>query len=856
MKNLTYAVTILFLFGLHSATTTLSQTLPLVGNPPVGGVDRYNETIPTPDKIIGHMIGGKHTRPHLIVEYFNHVATLSDRVVFGEHGSTYDGRPLVHAIVTSPHNQTRLGEIRDSNLRLSNEPGSVADTDISNMPAVIWMGYGVHGNEASSFEAAMLLLYHLAAGEGPGIENLLNDLVIIIIPSLNPDGHSRHVNWVNSQRGAVPVTDPQHREHNEPWPGGRTNYYWFDLNRDWFPVQHPESRGRIRLYNEWRPQLVTDYHEFGSNATYFFQPGISSRYNPHIPSHTIGLLKEVGEYHAAALDEKGVLYYTRETFDDFYIGKGSTYPMVTGAIGILFEQASPRALIRETQRGLLTFDSAIMNQYTTSLSTLEACFNLRENLLKNQRDFYREADEYAQRTGVRAYIVDLESDRTRGQLLIDILLQHRIEVYELAQPVRDDQRTFNPGSAIVIPTGQPEARLIFSAFERRTEFQDSLFYDISSWTLPLAFNIPYVEYRRNPQQLIGESIRTIEPDGGVLQGGRAHYAYILEWNRYYAPRALYRLQKNNVQTSVATQPFTVPGERGVKEFKRGSIVIPVTQQNITEIDLFNLIQRIVEKEHVNVYAARSSRTVEGPDLGSPAIRVLDKPVVAVLAGPGTSSSEVGEVWHLLSERMRIPVALLDCDAVDTADLRKYNTLVMVNGRYTALSDTGRNRIVTWVEEGGTLITTKNATRIMAEKGLLDLKINESDIDYGDVPYEDVMSAVGAHRIGGAIFEIRIDTTHPIAFGYNDKIPVFRNHETFLEIPGNPGESIAVYTDSPLLSGYISGARLEELKNTAAIAAQRVGRGRVIAFADNPNFRAFWFGTNGLFLNALFFGGII
>jgi hypothetical protein len=855
MKYLVPFVTRIFITGLLATTAVYPQTLPMVHDPIAPGITGYNITIPEPDAVLGYRIGEKHTYHHLIAEYFQRVADRSDRVVFGEHGRTYDGNRLIHGVVTSPDNHARIEEIKRMNRMLSESPASVPESQLTGMPSVVWMGYGVHGNEASSYEAALLLLYHLAAGEGAELENLLKDLVILIIPSLNPDGHNRHAHWVNTNRGSVPTADPHHREHNEPWPGGRTNYYWFDLNRDWFPLQHPESQGRMELYNTWRPQMVTDFHEFGSNATYFFQPGISSRYNPHIPEGSITLLKEVGEYHAAALDERGVLYYTRESFDDFYIGKGSTYPMVTGAIGILFEQAAARALMRETSRGELSFGFTILNQFTTSLSTLRACYQLREELLKNHRSFYLDSTEYARRKGVRAFIIDTDTDPARAQELLRILRQHRVRINELAQTVRHDGKIFEPDKAVVISTEQPEARLIFAALETRTEFEDSLFYDISTWTLPLAFNLPYAKYRQNPARLLGKEITSRQRNDNKVHGGVSSYAYIFEWNRYYASRALYRLQKNNVQTMVAMRSFSVRINTEIREFGRGTIIIPVSHQQITADMLHDLIKEVTENDEIPVYALQSSRTVDGPDLGSPSNRLLQKPEVAVLSGPGVSSSEVGEVWHLLNKRMQMPVTLLNVDAVQSADLRRYTTIIMVQGNYNTLSGQGADRIKEWIQDGGTLITTKNATRLIIQQGLLEIELIENDIASDDLPYDEVWSARGANIIGGAIFKARIDNTHPVGFGYGESVPLFRNHTVFYKNTGTSGTTVAMYTDNPLLSGYISNRRLAELTNTAAIFAQRYRQGRIIAFADNPNFRAFWYGTNGLFLNAIFFGGM-
>lgn len=611
----------------------------------------------------------------------------------------------------------------------------------------------------------------------------------------------------------------------------------------------------MELYNAWRPQMVTDFHEFGSNATYFFQPGISSRYNPHIPGGTITLLNEVGEYHAEALDERGVLYYTRESFDDFYIGKGSTYPMVTGAVGILFEQAASRALIRETTRGELSFGFTILNQFTTSLSTLRACYELREELLKNHRSFYLESNNYARDKGIRAFIIDTGKDPARAQEFLRLLRQHRIRIHALSKTVRYEGETFEPGNAVVIPTEQPEARLILAALETRTEFEDSLFYDISTWTLPLAFNLDYAEYRQNPAGLLGNEIDSLQNNTGTIYGGAASYAYVFGWNRYYAPRALYRLQNHNVHTLAATRPFSVRSDTQIKEFARGSIIVPVSQPGISTDVLHDLIREIAEIDHIPVYAVQSSRTIDGPDLGSPANRVLQKPAVAILSGPAVSSSEVGEVWHLLNERMHMPVTLLNVDAVQGADLQRYNTIIMVHGNYNTLSDQSADKIKEWVQNGGTLITTRNATRLVVQQGLLDIEIIENDITPNYVRYDEMWSSRGADFIGGAIFRTNLDNTHPVAFGYDETVPFFRNHTVFYKNTGSSAMTVAGYSNDPLLSGYISDRRLAELKNTTAIVAQRYRQGRIIGFANNPNFRAFWFGTNGLFMNAIFFGGI-
>lgn len=885
-----YFLTFFLAFGLICALVpgpVRGQDLPFAMEVRVPGTLSYDPAIPRPESVIGHVVGDTHTRSHLVADYYRAVADASDRVVVSRHGATYEGRHLYHAVVTSPANQARLEEIRLANHRLSDAPGAVSDAMIETMPVVVHMGYGVHGNEASTSEAAMLVLYHLAAGSGPAVDDLLDRAVIIMDPNYNPDGRDRFVNWVNANRGRVATRDGQDREHAEPWPGGRTNHYWFDLNRDWLVAQHPSSQGRVGLFHHWRAQVLTDFHEMGSNATYFFQPGIPSRNNPNTPERTFELTAALAEHHAEWLDRHGALYYSRETFDDFFYGKGSTFPDVNGAIGILFEQASSRALDRMTNDGVLTYPYTIRNQFATSMSTLAGSLALRTELLAHQRDFYASAPEAARRNPVKAYVLDLGGTRTRTQALLQMLLRHRIRVYELARTVQADrtlpagrtagsgERTYRAGEAVIIPMDQPQTRLIKASMEQVTTFTDSLFYDVSAWTLPLAMGVPSGELRSYSDDLAGAEITEAAFDGGELIGGHGSYAYLMEWDRYFAPRALYRILDAGLRPRLARQPFSAtvggpggsggPGETGgsggaattERTFDRGTIIIPVAQRDaastVTAAQVRALIDRVVAEDHVIVHGTNTGLTPSGGDLGGPTSPVLVKPEIALLSGPGTRAYEVGETWHLLNERFGIPVSLVDADGFSDLDLDRYTTLVMVTGSYD-LDTEDVNRLMEWVRDGGVLIAWKNAARWLIGQELIDEGLRSARPDTVAIPYELVSSTRGAQRIGGAIFAAAFDTSHPLAFGYGEQAPLFRNHEIFFEPSATPGATVARYTSSPLLAGYISPKRQEELADSAALIARRQGAGAVVLFADNPNFRAFWYGTNGLFLNAVFFGG--
>jgi hypothetical protein len=850
--------TVLAALALAVAIPLAAQELPLDLPVEVAGVTGYSEAIPTPEAVIHHRIGTRHTRPAQLVDYFRAVAAVSDRVTLGDHGITHQGRPLVHAIVTTPENHRRLEEIRRQNSRLSDDPSSVSDAEIAGMPTIAYMGYSVHGNEASGSEAAVLLLYYLAAGDGPAVREVLENTVVIIDPSLNPDGRARFVDWVNDNRGRVATTDPQDREHNAPWPGGRTNHYHFDLNRDWLPAAHPESRGRLELFHAWRPQLHTDYHEMGGDATYFFQPGEPSRDNPNTPQSTIDLTGEVAEYHARALDRIGALYYAREQFDDFYYGKGSTYPDVNGAIGILFEQASSRALRAETVFGELTYPFTVRNQFLTSLSTLEAAVEMRERLLRHQRDFYAGASRFARSVPTAAYVWSTDHDRTSAQRLAELLQKHRIRVHELARAVQVDGRRYEPGRAFVVPVDQPQARLIEGMMERRFEFEDSLFYDVSSWTMPLAYGLDYGEVRgRTAAGIVGAEIGPVTLDGGGMIGGQSPYAYVMSWDRYYAPRALYRILDAGIRPLLSMHPFEAEVAGEGRRFERGAIVIPVTQRDaattLTADDVHRLVDRLALEDHVVFHAVGTGLTPVGFDLGTRSAPILSRPSVALLSGSGTHSNQVGEAWHLLNERMGIPVSLLDVDRVGSADLGRYDVILMA-GYNSGLGNRGEEALHQWVRDGGTVITTGTSVGWAARTDWVGVAAADAPEDTATVvPYADVRDRAGAHAIGGAIFEAVLDTTHPLAFGYGERVPLFRNHRTFLTSEAGRGTLVGRYSDRPLLSGYISQPNLEALAGTPAVVAHREGRGRVIVFADNPTFRAFWDGSNRMLLNAVLFG---
>jgi hypothetical protein len=813
----------------------------------------YNTAIPTPKSVIGHEVGEWHISHDRLVNYMYAVAAASNRVSIVETGRTFEARPLLLLTITSPQNLQRIEEIRQQHVQLT-DPNRSGNLDIKNMPAVVYIGFSIHGNEPSGSNASLAALYHLAAAQGPEIEKLLDEVVILFDPSFNPDGLQRFSSWVNSRKSQQISPDSYDTEHNEPWPGGRSNHYWFDLNRDWLVAQLPESQARAVSFHKWKPNILTDHHEMGTNSTFFFQPGVPSRNHPLTPKKNFELTQKIGEFHAKALDKMGSLYYTQEGFDDFYYGKGSTFPDVQGAIGILFEQASSRGHAQNSEHGLLTFPFTVRNQFATVLSTLEAAKSMREELLAYQRDFFKNNINEASKDPVKAYVFGSSLDKYRSYHLAEIIARHDIDVHKLGSSQNINGKRYESEGSYVVPLNQKQYRLIKSMFEKRTQFEDSLFYDISSWTMPLAFALDYEEVRTLPNNLLGEKFDVSKKPSGKIVGGKSDYAYVFENYGYYAPRALYRLLSKGIRLSVADAEFYHPDGR---KFPRGSILIPMgTQEKDPEVVEY-LIRQIALEDGIDIYAFNSGLDYKGVSLGSPSFSSLREPKIALLVGDGVGSNDAGEIWHLLDTRYNIPVSLVPTDVFNRANYARYNTIIMSTGSYNSLSDAARERLKTWVQNGGVIIGLKSALNWLNSSGLGKFEMKREEQKEGPSkikPYADISNTFGAQQLGGAIFEIEVDLTHPLFYGYyNNRMPVFKSGNLYMEKSKNQFGNPAVFTANPLLSGYISKPNLEKLKNASMVGSSSLGQGRVIGFTENLTFRAFWYGSNKMLMNAIFFG---
>lgn len=818
---------------------------------------QYNPSIPKPKDIIYHEPGEWHVTHDRLVNYMKAIAAAApDRVKLELMGLSYESRPQVLLLITSPKNHQRLEEIRQQHVQLT-DPARSGSLNVDNMPIVVYIGHSIHGNEPSGANAALVSAYYLAAAQGKQIEELLENTVILFDPSFNPDGLQRFSTWVNQHKSKNLVTDPNSREFNEVWPGGRFNHYWFDLNRDWLPAVHVESQHRLKWFHAWKPNILTDHHEQGSNASFFFQPGVPARVNPLTPEKNQELTAKLGKYHAAYLDRIGSLYFTKENYDDFYYGKGSTYPDVQGCIGILFEQGSSRGHAQQTVNGILRFPFTIRNQFVTTLSTLEGAKALRKEFLEYQRDFYKKAVAEAATAPVRGYVFGDAADKIKPALFAEMLRRHQIEVFELNSNLQADGYQFEKGNAYVVPANQPQYRLIHGIFDKTLTYKDSLFYDITAWTMPLAFGLPYAELNaaKFTTSLSGNRIDQVQFPTGAVNGGKSNYAYLFEWDAFYAPRALYELQSEGVLTKVATNTFEINTATGSRKFDYGTIAIPVGLQNQDAEKLFQLVRKVAERNSLQVYAVSTGGVSSGSDLGSSRMVGLSKPAIALLTGPGVNATDAGEVWHLLDQRFNIPVTHLEINLFNRTELSKYNTLIMVGGTY---GDLNKEKLKSWVQGGGTLIVTEEAVEWATQNGLTNITFKKAKSDTTrTAPYVEREFREGAQRMSGAIFRAQADLTHPLAYGYNQpNVDMFKSNGLFPEKNKNPYSNPFVYGDKPLQSGYITKENYEAVKHSAVVLVNAAGSGRVISMTDNPNFRAYWLGGTKLFLNGIFFGRVI
>ncbi|MCX7906799.1 MAG: M14 family metallopeptidase [Bacteroidetes bacterium] len=838
---------------------------------------RYAPEVPHPQTFLGYTPGEDFTPYDRVVAYLEAVARASARSRLVRYGQTHLGRPLHYMVLTDPANMARLEEIRQANLRLA-EPRTLSAAEqeriVRENPVVVWLSYNVHGNEPPSTEAALRVIYQLAAGQDERTLRILRQAVVIVDPCLNPDGRERYVQYFRAYRQLRPNDNPDVVQHEEPWPGGRTNHYLFDLNRDWAWLVHPESRARIAAYRQWLPQVHIDYHEQNYNANYFTMPGMRPR-NLLLPEENHQLAQRIGEAMNRAFDREQIQYFTRERFEFFYPGYGSSYPSLQGAIGMLTEQGggSRAGLLVQTWDGtMLSFRQRVYNHFLTSMAALEEAVERREELLRYMARFFR--DGISLRKGPALYVFP---DRTESYLyrLLGVLHAHGVEIERARAPFvvprPFDYRTGAPGPSRSFPAGtwivradQPRQVLVHTLLLREMALEDSLFYDVSTWSAPLAFG---VEGYWSEQPLNVATERVTEPPTyrGQVRGLPAAYAYLIPWDHVQAPRALVRLWGWGYRVRSAGRPFRLEG----RDFPRGSLILLLGQQPDSLRDrVHEDMRRLADQTGVWIYGAQRALVESGRDLASPSHIPIRPPRVLLVADRPISMYSYGQLWYAFEQELGYTVHPVRLSSLAQVDLRRYDVILFPGGGNLRpfIDSTLQARLRAWVESGGVLVALEGSALFFTQDRSRFTRVElvrpqealqrARDAYTARLGWEAREDDQRHQELAGVALRGELDPTHPLGYGLEGEVYVFAQlAEAFRWNPQASGISWAGrYGADPntlKVSGFISAYNRAKLAGGVWAALVQMGRGKVVLMLPNPNFRMYWLAYQRMLWNAVF-----
>lgn len=808
-------------------------------------IKQLNSEIPTPGDFLGFEVGQQYVSYDQTVAYLRLLAQKSDRIEIVENGYSHEKKPLVFLTISTKENLSDIEKIRQDHLDLCN-PDKSGKMSVEHMPVITWLGYSVHGNEASGINASVVVAYILAASNDVFIQNVLRNNIIILQPALNPDGSQRYAGWVNSNKSQNESSDENSREFKEPAPTSRSNHYWFDLNRDWLFVQNPESYYRMELFYKWLPTLVNDYHEHGNTSGTYFSPGIKNSTNSLISEENWTITKEISKYHAEILSKTGTMYFSKEGYDDFYTGKGATLPDLLGGIGILYEQPNPRGFVREKGGVKIRFTDMVRNQVYCSMSALKAALEMKNELLTYQKNFFIDKRREAEKDPVKGYVFGNRSDISLSNEFIRILNTHDIDVYKLNKTIVIGQKAFDKEFSYVVPCNQNKYSVIRTIFEKTLDYKDTSFYDITTWTIPLGLNIVYSELNEI-SGLTGDKTNIIA-SAETATVPVTNYAYLFEISDYYSYKFIYYLLDKGIMLKVGDSPFIFNQDGKDHHFKAGTVMISVKEQTCNPEETNKILNDYTAGPNMSILAA-SNGTGEKFDLGSGHFRRISKPNVALVTGKGAAYSNIGEIWHLMDVRFGIPVSLIDVDNIADINLNKYNTIILTNS--FKLSKETSDKLTAWAVKN-TLIAIGSAYKTINDLGISDINTikekNQKDSTVNG-KYSDYLNKNNSSSINGVILSSELDMTNPLAYGLSDsEVPLFKEGEIFISKPTNKYITPLSYSGSPLLSGYMAKEYISKIKGTPAVLAGK----NLIYFVDDPYFRACWLGSSRLLMNSLFF----
>ena len=824
------------------------------------------QRVPSPDEFLGYPLGQRFTPHHRILDYFGELTRRSDLITMQTFGETYEGRPLVLATITSARNRAALDTIRGNvaELAAADRTDAARAAEIARTtPAVVWLAFGVHGNESSSAEAAMQVASTLL--RDPSSASLLENLVILIDPLQNPDGRERYIDWFRRTRGTQPDPNPDSFEHTEPWPGGRYNHYMIDMNRDWTWMSQRESKARIELYRQWHPQVFVDFHEMSYQSTYFFPPD-AKPINANLPKEVEKWLELFGRANADVFSRRGWTFFVGERFDLFYPGYGDSWPSLHGAIGMTYEVAGSGrggVAVEREDGEVLTLRDRIERHHATAMATLATAAAHREALLRYTYAALRVHVD----SGRLTYLLLPGSPNLEP--LVETLQRQGVRVGMTTAPVtvrasrldREaiESRTFPPGTAVVT-TRQPLGGLVQTLLEREATLSKSFldeqrakaeadepddFYDLTTWSLPLAMNVEtYVTAGAVP----GSDATWTAPATPPFTP--AQYGYLVSGMDADVYRFVGRLVKDDIRFSVAHGELAF----GDETHPRGSIVVLKSNNNET---LDGKLAAIAAETGVRVVPIDAG-WVGGTTFGSERLRFVRKPRIAVIGGPGTRSTSFGMLWHTLDVDTPIPHSTISLDAFSSVDLSKFNVLVMPDGNYgDRLRKRDVDRLKTWLSAGGTVVAVRGASAFLRGKEVelskLRLRVDEEEESEEKESEEQQERRYNDFRVPGAAFRTTMNERSYLTYGIPRPPPVLiEGSAAFLPVAHRVDNIVTIPQEDPLLSGVAWPESIERIAGSVYLVAEPVGRGSVITFADDPHYRLFWRGTLPLFLNAVLY----
>ncbi len=815
------------------------------------------QSLQSPDQFLGYKVGTKYTRHHKVVEYFKSVAAATPLMVKTEkYGETNEGRELMVAYIATPENLQKLAAIKDNNLGLAGISKSTAAS--KDVPAIVWLSYNVHGNETSSSEAAMMTLYALVNPANKETKEWLKNTVVIMDPCINPDGRDRYVNWFNSVVGKNYNANPQSREHVEPWPGGRTNHYNFDLNRDWAWQTQVETQQRLKIYNQWLPHIHVDFHEQGINEPYYFAPAAEPFHEVITPwQREFQVL--IGRNNAKYFDSNGWLYFTKERFDLFYPSYGDTYPIYNGSIGMTFEQGGgPRGGLGviNGSNDTVTLLSRATHHYTTGLSTIETAAKNATKLVEEFKKFF-DNSRAAKNMLYKTYV--LTTDNADKLHSVEKMLQSNgIEYGTLSNTTF---KGFNyitlketDGSLkkyhIAVNMQQPKSTLATVLLEPKGNLSDSSTYDITAWALPYAYGVDGFAVKES-LAVTTKSAEGIMPKLVPVSS----YGYLVKYNSLTGAKVLATLLKEGIKVRFADKPFTYKNEL----FDRGTLII-LSKSNPADVNV--LLSNAIKGSEVSVSTVETGFMDKGMDFGSPDVRFIEAPKVAMLSGEQTSSLAAGEVWNFFDQTLDYPITLFNANDLARVSLKDYNVLILPDGNYRNLNDKAvTDKLKEFVRGGGKLIALENAMNLMAGgdwglKAKEDKAADEKDKkeEYAALKkYENRDRQNLSNSIPGAIYKVEMDNTHPLAYGYPNYYYTLKQDDNLYQFLKD-GWNVGVIKKDAYVTGF-SGVQVKaKLKDGLLFGVQEMGGGNIVYLSEDPLFRLFWENGKLMFCNAVFLVG--